>query len=173
MLHRSGAVRDYLKKHPMLGWGLCLVLLGVTAWLWLGRGGGESPLSTDRMQEMVTIRYADTGETAQMPRGRFEKMLRDAGTKLDPLQGLTNPKTGKPTGFLFDQQEWEQAIARVNEQIDRARAKLPEEVRKTLNEAPGRLPTGPEPSGGNSGGSDDAAGGPGQGGDSSVPTNPR
>ena len=118
-------MREFLKKHPSLGWILCAALLGVTAWLWFKRGAEESPFSPERMQEMVTIKYADTGETAQMPRGRFEKMLRDAGTKLDPQQGLINPKTGKPTGFLFDQREWEQAVARVNEQIDRARAKLP------------------------------------------------
>ena len=153
-------MRNFLKKHPLVGWGLCLALLAATAWLWLGRERGESALSPERMQETVTIKYADTGETAQMPRGRFEKMLRDAGSKLDPAHGLVNPKTGKPTGFLFDQREWEEAIARVNEQVDRARAKLPEDVRKTLDQRPGNLPPGPNP------GSESKAG---PGGDSNAP----
>ncbi|MEI7656451.1 MAG: hypothetical protein WCK33_00110 [Phycisphaerae bacterium] len=158
-------MREFLKKHPSLGWILCAALLGVTAWLWFKRGAEESPFSPERMQEMVTIKYADTGETAQMPRGRFEKMLRDAGTKLDPQQGLINPKTGKPTGFLFDQREWEQAVARVNEQIDRARAKLPEDVRRQIKDGPGNLPAGPEPAGGTSG--------PPAGAEPSAPKNPR
>ena len=138
-------MREVLRKRPWLGWGLSLVLFVVIAWLWLGRGQSESPLSPERMQETVTIKYADTGETAQMPRGRFEKMLRDTGAKLDPSQGLVNPKTGKPTGFLFDQREWEEAVARVNEQMDRARAGLPDDVRKTLDERPASLPKGPDP----------------------------
>lgn len=162
-------MREYLKKHPSLGWILCGVLVAVTAWMWFRRVTEESPFSPERMQQMVTIKYADTGETAQMPRGRFEKMLRDAGTKLDPKQGLVNPATGKPTGFLFDQREWEEAVSRVNEQIDRARSKLPEEVRKTLNEAPANLPAGPDPAAATPGGS----GGPGQGGGSGAPMNPR
>jgi len=136
-------MREFLKKNPWLGWVLCVVLLGVSAWRWFG-GSGGSPFSPDRMQEMVTIKYTDTGDTAEMPRGRFEKMLRDAGTKLDPNQGLINPKTGKPTGFLFNQREWEEAVGRVNEAVDRARAKLPESVRKTLKDTPGTLPQGPE-----------------------------
>jgi len=135
-------MREFLKKNPWLGWVLCVVLLGVSAWRWFGAAAG-SPFSPDRMQEMVTIKYTDTGDTAEMPRGRFEKILRDAGTKLDPNQGLINPKTGKPTGFLFNQKEWEEAVGRVNEAVDRARAKLPESVRKTLKDTPGALPEGP------------------------------
>lgn len=161
---------EFLNKRPWLAWALLTVLLGVTAFIWIRRGAGESALSPERMQETVTIKYADTGDTVQMPRGRFEKLLRDAGTKLDPNQGLINPTTGKPTGFLFDQREWEQAVARVNEQIDRARAELPESVRKTLDDAPGNPPTGPDPAGGNAGGS---PAGPGRGDGSSAPTNPR
>jgi hypothetical protein len=137
-------MREFLKKNPWLGWVLCVVLLGISAWRWFG-GTETSPFSPERMQETVTIKYTDTGDTAEMPRGRFEKMLRDAGTKLDPNQGLINPKTGKPTGFLFNQKEWEDAVARVNEAVDRARAKLPDSVRKTIKDKPAALPEGPDP----------------------------
>lgn len=136
-------MREYLKKYPWLGWALCLVLLFVTGFLWWDRSRSDSPFSPDRMLEEVTIKYSDTGETVTMARGRFEKMLRSTGEKIDPSQGLINPKTGQATGFLFNQAEWDASVKRVNDLIDEKRANLPENVRKTLNESPKPLPTGP------------------------------
>jgi hypothetical protein len=136
-------MREYLKKYPWLGWALCLVLLCLTGYLWWDRSRNDSPFSPDRMLEEVTIKYSDTGETVTMPRGRFEKMLRSTGEKIDPSKGLINPKTGQPTGFLFHQAEWETSVKRVNDLIDQQRAKLPENVRKSLNETPKPLPQGP------------------------------
>ena len=138
-------MRELLKKYPWAGWVLAAALLGVTVWLWIGRSANESPYSPERMQQSVTIKYTDTGETATMPRGRFEKMLREMGGKLDPNVGLLNPKTGKPTGFLFNQAEWDETIKRVNAAIDTARAKLPDDIRKTLTDKPVALPEGPDP----------------------------
>ncbi len=140
-------MRDLLRKNPWIGWTLCGVLFLACGFLWWDRSRGGSPFSPERMQEMVSIKYTDTGEVATMPRGRFEKLLREGGTKLDPSKGLINPKTGQPTGFLFNQKEWDESIARVNSAIDRARANLPESVRKSLSDAPGPPPGGPRPDG--------------------------
>jgi hypothetical protein len=71
---------------------------------------------------MVTIRFTDTEDEMTIPRGRLDKELRRQGDHLDPSQGYINPKTNKPTGFLFDKAEWEAMIARINK--DKEEAKL-------------------------------------------------
>ncbi len=137
-------MKDFFKKGSWVSWAICAVLLLATAWLWWDRSVHESPFTPERMKEEVSIKYTDTGDVVTMPRGRFEKLLRDPGTKLDPGKGLINPKTGQPTGFLYSQREWEEAVKRVNEAVDRSRASLPENVRQRLDkEAAAALPTGP------------------------------
>ena len=115
------SVRELLNKAPWAGWAVAGVLLLAAVFLFIRGQRSNDPYSPDRMQEMVTIRYSDTGDEVTMPRGRMDKQLRDQGATLDPSKGLINPKTGQPTGFLFDKEEWEGMIARIN--AEKAEAK--------------------------------------------------
>jgi hypothetical protein len=38
----------------------------------------------------------------------------DTATCTCSQEGIINPKTGKPTGFPFDKDEWSEWIARIN-----------------------------------------------------------
>jgi hypothetical protein len=111
------AIREFLNKKPWVGWALAVVLLGVSVFFYFrSRRAGEDPYSPARMTEMVTIRFTDTEDEMTIPRGRLDKELRRQGDQLDPSKGIINPKTGKPTGFLFDKKEWDEWIARINKE---------------------------------------------------------
>ena len=107
-------LREELNKRPWLGWIVAGVLLVVAVAVYLSRTGNDDPYSPERMTEMVTIKFTDTGEEMEIPRGRLDLQLRQTGGKLDPTKGLINPKTGQPTGFPFSKSEWEDMCARIN-----------------------------------------------------------
>lgn len=109
------SLREMLAKKPWLGWVLAGVFLCAAIAIYLKRTGGEDPYSPSRMQEMVTIKFIDTGDEMEIPRGRLDKELRGRGN-LNPEEGVINPKTGKPTGFPFDKDEWSEWIKRINEE---------------------------------------------------------
>lgn len=88
---------------------MILALSAVTIFM---QNRGDSPYSPESMTEMLTIRYTDTNEVERIPRGRLDKMLRGR-TNFDPAEGIINPKTGKPTGFLVDEDEWTAMLARI------------------------------------------------------------
>ncbi len=115
-------IREMLQKSPWLGWAVAGVLLVTAVVLLMRGGGGSSPYSQERMTEMVTIKFTDTGEEVEMPRGRFEMMLRDRRGLVDPSAGIINPSTNQPTGFLFKKSEWEETVKRINEEKKRAAA---------------------------------------------------
>jgi hypothetical protein len=117
-------VREFLNKSPRVGWILALVLLCVSVFFFIrSRSTAAGPYSPDRMKEMVTIRFTDTDDEITMPRGRVDKELRLQGDHLDPSKGILNPKTGKPTGFLFDKKEWDEMIARINKEKQDAKGR--------------------------------------------------
>lgn len=116
-------VREFLNKKPWIGWALALVFLAIGAYFFYrSRSAGPDPYNPARMTEMVTIRFTDTEDEITMPRGRLDKELRRQGDHLDPSQGYINPKTGKPTGFLFNKTEWDEMIARINKEKEEAKA---------------------------------------------------
>ncbi|MDX2117805.1 MAG: hypothetical protein SFY96_06450 [Planctomycetota bacterium] len=121
-------LREVISKSPWLGWGFALICLGVAVFFMVRGGGGGSPYSPERMQEMVTIKFTDTGDEIQMLRGDLDRQLRRRDEGLDPTKGLINPKTGQPTGFPYDKSEWEGMISRIVEQrkrLDQAESAAP------------------------------------------------
>lgn len=109
-------IREFINKRPWLGWVVALLMVGVSAFVYMRRTSAGDAYSPDRMREVVTIRFADTNDEITMTRGKLDQELRRRGDKLDPNEGVVNPKTGKPTGFPFDKSEWEKTIARINEE---------------------------------------------------------
>jgi hypothetical protein len=92
------------------------VLLLASVYLFIRGGGGSDPYSPDRMKETVVIKFADTGDEVTMTRGQLDREMRRSGDKLDPSKGVINPKTQAPTGFPFDKSEWDEMIARINQE---------------------------------------------------------
>lgn len=115
-----GRLREGVQRKPWLGWVFALVLGGLAVLLYLRGGRSADPYSPERTTESVTIKFTDTGEELTMPRGRFEKLLRDQG-ELDASKGLLNPATKKYSGFLVDKDEWEETVRRINAERDALR----------------------------------------------------
>ena len=86
-----------MAKYPWIGWIVALVILAVAVWVYMRRSGASDTYSVESMTEMVTIKYTDTGEEVQMPRGRFEILLRDRQGLIDKTTGVINPATGAAT----------------------------------------------------------------------------
>lgn len=132
-------LRELLEKKPWLGWIFAVAFLGLSVFIYIKRSGSADPYSPDRMVEMVTIKFVDTGDEIQMPRGRLDKELRGRGGTLNPEEGLINPKTGKPTGFPFDKDEWGDWIARINK--EKAEAGSTKTNKVVRPETPAQPPT--------------------------------
>jgi hypothetical protein len=113
--------REFVNKSPWLGWILAAVLLAVSVVFFMRGQRGTDPYSPGRMQETVTIRFTDTNDEMTMTRGQMDRDLRKSGPKLDPSVGIINPKTGKPTGFLFNKSEWDEMITRINREKEEIR----------------------------------------------------
>lgn len=112
-----GKLRSELEKRPWAGWAIALAIAGVAAYLYFFRSPDSSSYSPEAMTEMLTIRYSDTDTTEKIPRGRLNRTLRERKT-LDPSEGITNPATGKPTGFLVDEKEWSGMLDRIKKERD-------------------------------------------------------
>ncbi|CAG0958478.1 hypothetical protein PHYC_00597 [Phycisphaerales bacterium] len=115
-------VRQFVNEKPWIGWLVAGLLLLGSVFYFLRTQRGTDPYSPDRMTEMVTIRFTDTNDEIEMSRGHMDRELRRRGDKIDPSQGIINPKTGQPTGFLFNKSEWEEMIARINREKEEIRA---------------------------------------------------
>lgn len=118
------SIREALRQKPWLGWAVAAIVIALAAWNTFRGRAGDSPYSPDSMQEIVTIKFTDTGDEIEIPRGRLDKELRGRGDKLDPLQGLVNPKTGQATGFPYSKRDWEGMITRINKEKELIRAKM-------------------------------------------------
>jgi hypothetical protein len=113
------AARSLMRDKPWAGWAVAGLALAAAVFFFIRNQSANQGYSTpDRMQEMVTIKFMDTGDEETMPRGRLDKLLRSQQGTLDPEKGLINPKTNQPTGFPIDKDDWAAMIARIN--ADRA-----------------------------------------------------
>ncbi len=117
-------IREEMSKKPWLGWAVAGVLLVVAIVIYVRRTGNSDPYSPERMTEMVTIKFTDTGDEMEIPRGRLDKELRGR-SDLSPGAGVINPKTGAATGFPFNKKDWESWIARIQKEKADAKAAAP------------------------------------------------
>jgi len=108
--------RDFVNKSPWIGWCVAAAILAVAVYLYIRTPANESPYSPERMREDVSIKFTDTGDVVEMSRGELDRMLRRRGEKIDGSVGILNPKTNQPTGFLYDKEEWDVMIARINQE---------------------------------------------------------
>lgn len=115
-------IREQLSRNPWLGWIVAAIALSISVYLLVRGGVGGSPYSPERMQEMVTVKFTDTGDEIQMLRGELDRELRSREEGLDPSKGLRNPKTGQLTGFPYDKEDWEGMFRRISKQRDAVRA---------------------------------------------------
>ena len=106
------SIREFVNKSPWLGWALAIVLLLGGGLMYYRLRPGAAAYSLARMTQDVTIRCTETGKEWTMPRGRMEKELFGRSGQLDPSVGLTNPDTGRSTGFPVD--DWKETVERIN-----------------------------------------------------------
>lgn len=110
-------LRETMNERPWIGYTVVVVLLVAGVFAFLRFVNTADPRSVERLGQMVTVRDRDTGDEWTVNRGRMELALIQQSAKgpLDPKVGLTNPKTGKPSGFPTDN-SWEETIKRINEE---------------------------------------------------------
>ena len=109
-------LREFMNKKPWVGWVVAVLFLGASVFFFFRGQRSQDLYSPNRMTEMVTVHFTDTDDEMTIPRGRLDKELRSQANLLDPSKGITNPKTGKPTGFLVDKEEWDAWVARINKE---------------------------------------------------------
>lgn len=125
-------LREWMSQNAWAAWALFGLLAVVLVYLqFLSKP--SDPYDPERMTEMVTIRFKDTGDELQMPRGRMEKELRMRGGAINPEDGIENPKTHALTGF--PKSDWDETIKRLNSERAAAQGKS----------ARGGSPAGPAP----------------------------
>ncbi len=111
-------LREWLQRNPAVGWVIALLACGVAVYFAAFRrqAGDYMP---DQMTEIVTIKFTDDNETMEIPRGRLIRELMRSGQTLDPSKGITNPRTGQPTGFPFNKSEWDSMVRQINADRER------------------------------------------------------
>jgi hypothetical protein len=106
-------LRETLNSKPWIGWAVAGAMILVAGWFAyrsMMMGSGDR-FAVESMRETVTIKYTDTGDTEEIHRGRLiKRLLAEQKGRVDPAKGLINPKTGQPSGFLFDQREWDEMM---------------------------------------------------------------
>ncbi len=109
------SIREQLNARPWLGWAFAgvVVVASVVTFIRM-RSSDDGAMSGDALTEEVTIRYTDTGETVSMLRGRLTRELLGKDGKLDPSQGIRNPKTGELSGVLVNDKQWQKLVAEIN-----------------------------------------------------------
>ena len=105
-------LREMLDRSPRVGWLLALLFLVAGVLLFVRLRTSPGTYSYERMSQDVRVRCSETGEEWTVMRGSMEKELLARRGKIDSSQGLTNPKTGRPTGFPIN--EWQETIDRLN-----------------------------------------------------------
>ena len=111
-------LRQTIEQKPWIGWAIAGILFAAAIYFYMTRSSAASvQYGQEYMTKMVTVKFADTGDEMELPRGRFEKMIRESSQgALDPTKGIINPKTNQPTGFLFSKSDWDETIARINKE---------------------------------------------------------
>jgi len=140
-----GNIRDFVNKSPWIGWIFAGLILIVAVYLFFRTPSNESPYSPERMREMVSIKFTDTGEVIQMSRGDLDRTLRRRGEKVDAAQGIINPKTNQPTGFLYNKDEWDKMIARINTEKDEIKKSTSMNVAPVARTDIPKMPDQPKP----------------------------
>lgn len=111
-------IREQLQR-PAVGWVVAgAALLFACFTLYRYGFAADGPYDPRRLQQEIVIHFADTNEDVKMPRGQFEAMLRQRGRTLKADEGITNPATGKPTGFLVAKHDWEETVRRIKNEAD-------------------------------------------------------
>lgn len=102
-------------RFPAVIWTLVAVALVAGGWLVARQPTGRS--IQDELASHIVIKFEDTGDEIKMVRGMFERemMARGIAGTADAAVGITNPKTGKPTGFPADRDYWNQIVAAAKE----------------------------------------------------------
>lgn len=126
--------REWVGRNPAIGWVIALLACGVAVYFAAFRRA-QGDYLPEQMTEMVTIKFTDDNETMDIPRGRLIRELMRTGQTLDPSKGITNPRTGQPTGFPFNKSEWESMVRQINTDRDRI-AKQHPDLRKPAPKAP-------------------------------------
>lgn len=106
-------IREIINQKPWIGWVVAgaFLLTGASYFFW--SKNTQSIYSADKLQEVVSIKFTDDNSTMTMPRGRLMKLLSER-SQLNENEGIPNPKTGKLTGFLYDEAEWKEMVSRIN-----------------------------------------------------------
>ncbi len=128
-------IRRVMREKPIVGWVVAAVAIAVAVYFALDRGATEQAYTPEMMREMVTIRFADSGDTVEIPRGKLLRDMAMGGKVLDTNVGVVNPKTGQATGFPYDKSDWEAMVARINRDIKAIQAKHPGSV-PVVNQEP-------------------------------------
>lgn len=106
-------VRETIQEKPWIGWVTLAVLLVVAGYM-VARQFMAPDEATILSQE-ITLRYEDSGTEEQVNRGQFESLLMQLSARgeLRVDEGMTNPKTGKKTGFPVDREYWEKVVTAI------------------------------------------------------------
>ncbi len=124
-------IRGTLAEKPWIAW-IVVGVMGIIGAILVLRGlrGGDT---TRELAQDVTIRYEDTGTLETINRGRFESLLIEISARGDLKvdEGLTNPKTGKKTGFPEDRAYWDRIVPAI------LKARQEREAQRTQSRAGG------------------------------------
>lgn len=96
---------------------ITLIVLGVLAVAAVAVGiralTSNSASEVQSLSAEVPVHFDDTGDEIKMNRGQIERSVLARifhPGPIDAAVGLTNPKTGKPTGFPVDRAYWDRLI---------------------------------------------------------------
>lgn len=110
-------IREMLKG-PAVGWGVAGICLAIAMFFFVRSWFTTNPYDLSYLSQTVTVRFVDTDEEITLTRADFEKQLRESPGPLSATTGITNPKTGKPSGILVATREWEETIERLKQERD-------------------------------------------------------
>ena len=108
-------IRETIQEKPWIGWVALAVMLSIAGYLVARQFLAQDQAAV--LAQDVTLRYEDTGTEQQVNRGQFESLLMQLSARgeLRLDEGMTNPATGKKTGYPVDRQYWEQIVTAVLE----------------------------------------------------------
>lgn len=112
-------LREIMNEKPAVAWGGigAILLLAFGMIFFRGLGGADTSL-----QGGVQVTFADTGETVSVQRGRLEAELLDHVGDVSVETKLVNPKTGKPSGRIANESDWNATVKRINAMKAESRA---------------------------------------------------
>ena len=117
-------IRQILQS-PVIGWSAAGVCVLFALFLLLRSWISPSPYDLAKLSENVTVRFTDTNEEMTLPRGEFEKRLRELPGELTKSKGILNPKTGQASGVLVATREWDETVDRLNREREWAKQNSP------------------------------------------------